>query len=150
MLAVYFTLEFLKSLPADDLEACVALSTEHRRFEQFIVNQVHNNDFRNNLRDPYHDDYIEILAIFRSFTESRKVILEGEIPIMGPNKMTNIMNIVSFLQNNGTAWTRRLAERTSGSVYAEKSEHYASVFGSVEVYKFSDTDLQKIQELVNS
>jgi hypothetical protein len=143
----FFEPEYLKAIPSDNLEAVVYLSDEFDRFHKQVSIALGSDHHQEPRRVKFHEDYLEALAIFRAFTEARRV--EIKLPDIGPHKMGNIIEILNNLGPLGNAWRTELSKRTSNSLYSEKTEHYTAIFNSIEVYEFNDADLKRIQILTN-
>lgn len=132
----YFSSEFLQNLPADIDHAIIVLRKEFDRLEASgLTMQIPENS-------------VEVLAIVSAFMESRGVPLNGA-PRLGPDHSNNTGLITSYIRRLGAEAQSRINERDANNYLAEKSGHYAAVFGSVSYYEFEENDFNRIQVLTN-
>ena len=136
-------------MPSDNLEALVKLHKEFSRLIPIHLSYIKTIRPRSpeEVELKYYDDFIEALAVFRSFCKSRN--LNITFPDVGPNKKTNMNNITQGIETFGKAWQEQINKRTTQSLLTEKEEEYSTLFNSEQTYEFSDSDLKRIQGLIN-
>lgn len=130
----HFSREFLESLPNEDDDAIVALTNEYLQLWQ---------QTRGNGND---QDFLEVYAILKAFIDTRG--LSFTIPPAAPPNV-NRSDILIILQDQKSAAEKRIYARESSYYLEQKSDEYRAIFSKAPVYEFSDTDYNRMQEIIN-
>ncbi len=136
MKTAFFPAKTLGHLPADNLEALVALCAEFERFEGH-ARQL----------PEHHDDYVEALSILRAFAMARDARLDS-FPQIVPQRHQNIANVSAFFTQVRTTARTELAGRHSRGYFESKTEEYLSLFARVQVYEFGEAQFKRMHELI--
>lgn len=131
----FFQREFLLSLPSDTDEALVALCKEFSRL--------------NSKTSKKHAEYIESIAIAKSFCQSRKIASVPSFPEITPNAPTNVARITDWFGTVDKIFSNNLQQRRAIELYSVKENEYDILFGNIEYYEFSDSEFARIQSLIN-
>lgn len=135
MKTAFFPAKTLTSLPADNLEGLAALCTEFERFDGHARQMPE-----------HHDDYVEALGILRGFAMARHAQLEA-FPEIGPQRHQNIANIAMWFGKLRSRVRGELIGRSARGHFDTKADEYMSLFNRAAIYRFSDPDFLRVQEL---
>jgi len=138
----FFTQQFLKSLPSDNLEALVALADE---FNRSII-ELEGEDAEG-FDQKHYNHYVESFAIFRAFCKARG--LKIQLPKLASDWEENMGAIYGFIRDNSDTWEKEINKRSTNSLLSEKEDEYENIFSSGQTYEFTDNDIQRVQELIN-
>lgn len=136
-----FTEEFVKSLPEDDLLAAKRIND--RFFE--VMHQYPEAELHK-----YDDLLIDAYAFLMAFLEARP--LPWRVSRMGfhPHANENIKQVLAVFRSLGEGARTRLAIRENDAKVEKAKEKYSAQLGQIFSYEFSDTDLQRVQKILNS
>lgn len=134
-----FDEKYLKALPEEPLVAIMNICSTLIDFD--AANSDH--------RDENYNNYLEMYALIKSFTESFEIQMSIKIPVLTDVPIDNIKSILIFSNNLRTIVSKE-AELIMTNTTVEKSRAiFDGYFGKATVYKFSDGDLKRIQELID-
>jgi hypothetical protein len=137
MKTAFFPSKMLGSLPADNLEALAALSTEFERF-----------DGHARQTPEHHDDYVEALSILRAFAAARDIKLSA-FPEIGPQRRQNIDGVGAYFAQLRSTVRAELTGRHSRGYFESKTEEYLALFAKTQPYEFPDEVYQRVQALMS-
>jgi hypothetical protein len=135
----FFTDEFLRSLPSDNLEALVVLANEFHRLispsEDYVEKDLNT--------------YLEAHAIFCAFVKARKIDAKlAQLEDLADWKPIE-ERIYMTISQRGAIWKQELTKRTRETILSETEARYSDVFSSEQTYEFSDKDIKRVQTLVD-
>lgn len=134
----FFSIKLLENLPSDRIDALAALCEEFDRFKTVA-----------RTGEEFHEDYLEIHSILKSFIEFRKIDFVGLSDVSSHHAPTNIRGVLDCFNNLKGEIQKRKAIRHAEGHVASKSKHYSALFSGISQYEFSDTDYKRIQTLIN-
>ncbi len=146
--------KFLDSLPEDPILAADALCDEFVKFDIWAKKKATEEagGSQNALaalsaltpNPKYHDQYVEALAAFQAYSEAKDLYFK--YPALSSDKSENVKVIYKFFSGAKTKLTADVANLT----LARAKTRYSAHFGGVFAYEFSQGDLDRVQELINS
>lgn len=131
-----FNNEFFSNLPNDPASAAFYLIIEFNKFNNEVVNSAEP-------ATEFYEQYIEAVGLCNAFIDMLKVA----VPALNltPDHGQNIGNIRTFFSQASKAFSQKKIELLS----IKARERLQKQFDSFLIYKFTDGDLTRIQELIN-
>ncbi|MBN2269511.1 MAG: hypothetical protein JXN61_02795 [Sedimentisphaerales bacterium] len=136
-----FEEKFLKELPQDSAEAgkivCDLFFDWHARMDQ---KQMLKN----------FDKYVRALAFGHVFVEAYDLPRTGHtIDYKAGATTGNINSVVSFFQASKYHVNEVLTHRATSKAFEEAKQRYGAAIGKAVIYQFSDSDFERVQDLIN-
>lgn len=131
-----FNDKFFSNLPTDPASAAFYLIVEFNKFNKQVGTS-------GKLSTEFYEQYIEAAGLCNAFIDILKVM----VPILSltADHSQNISNIIGFFNNASKAFSQKKVEFLS----IKARERLQNQFESFLIYKFTDGDLARIQELIN-
>lgn len=135
----YFTKEYLRALPSDNLESLIGFYDEYQRY----MDSLQGVDQMTHTRA-----CLESLAILRALCKVRgiKLVFPDVVDLQHDKQAKQISD---FFYYNSKEWRDTQSQRTSRTILSDTESKYESYLLPVSVYEFSDDELKRIQNLIN-
>jgi hypothetical protein len=134
-----FDAEMIRSLPADDDEAIRYICGQFLPFY---------SEMDNTQRIKLYDEFASALAFFIAFAESRSLkfnhpSIDASVPVPSAKR------VIEYLKAQDVAAEARLQKRLGEEEFGRLREKYDAMFGGGFSHEFTESDISRIQELID-
>lgn len=135
----FFTQAFMLALPKNPLHSMVVFFSEFRRWY---------DSFQDSAELDYHDELVEILAIYSALSKSRG-LKKPNIPATKTDIASNFNSLSRYLFAVAEQYETAYLREKSASIMEAKEAEYSNILEGENGYAFTEEQFLRIQTIIN-